>query len=110
MYNDERNALNRFEKTENILQARFFSKKFKEEQWEAATRSTFKFKVLMVLLAMALLAGSIINYIYIGGSEAITTGNLPGGNDMITYVCTVGSLIAMPLLAIFFLWLGFKKK
>ncbi len=107
---DENNSINRFQKVDDIINARYYSDKVEIDQWEKTTATSAKNKVLLVAAAIALVIGTVLNYMYLGGIEGIMTGQRLLEEGMTSYICAVGSLIAMPVLAVFLLWLAFKKK
>ncbi len=98
------------EKMERISNTRFFFQKFDRDHWEEATKSTLKTRILLTLLAIGLLVATVVDYIYLGGYEAIISGDMPGVHDWFDYAVEIGCLLVMPVLAVFFLSRVFKNK
>lgn len=67
------------------------------------------FKVYLIALGVIMIVGTIWNYNYLGGLEGIMTQKMLLIEGYTSYFAAVGSLVLMPVLAVIFLWLAFRK-
>ncbi len=99
-----------FDRMANMRYGNFFEGKIEDGDWKEDTSAKIKFKIYMVVLAIIMFVGTVINYNYIGGIEAILAGQVTGSKEIVSYLIITGSVFAMPFAGVFFLWLAFKKK
>ncbi len=107
---DENNSINRFQKVDDIINAKHYSDKVEMDQWEKTTATSTKNKIFFVAVAIALVIGTVLNYMYLGGIAGILAGKRLLEEGVTSYACAVGSLIIMPAAAVYLLWLSFRKK
>ena len=67
------------------------------------------FKIYLIALAAIMIVGTIVNFNYLGGIEGLMTQKMLLVEGYRSYFAAVGSLILMPILAVIFLWLAFRK-
>ncbi len=108
--NNKKDVGNMFDMMSNMRQTNFYEGKVEDGEWKEDTSAKLKFKIYMVILAAIMIGATFINYNYLGGMEGILNGTMLEEEGIRSYIAGVGSIVVLPLLAIFFLWLGFKKK
>ena len=92
----------------------YYKGKVVDGEWTdpAVSNVKGKFKWYLLVIAVLLVAGTVVNFNYLGGVEGIRTAELlvTKQETLTTYVAGVGSLVVLPALAVICLVLAFKKR